>query len=69
MRDNGGGVDINTYGNLAMELFQMYHSYKETDFKGLPVSKKQASILRAPVNISSTPESGTVIHIHLNDLR
>lgn len=69
MRDNGAGVDMNSYGNLAMELFQMYHSHKETDFKGLPVSKKQASILRSPIDINSTPGSGTVIQIHLNDLR
>lgn len=69
LRDNGAGVDMNTYGNLAMELFQMYHSQKANDFKGLPVSKKQASILRAPIDINSTPGSGTVIHIYLNDLR
>lgn len=69
MRDNGVGVDTNAYGSLGMELFQMYHSQNETDYKGLPVSKKQASILRAPIAINSSPGSGTVIHIHLNDLR
>lgn len=69
MRDNGAGVDMNTYGNLAMELFQMYQSNSKTDFKGLPVSKKQASILRAPIDLNSIPGSGTVIQIYLNDLR
>ncbi|MBL7689982.1 MAG: PAS domain-containing protein [Flavipsychrobacter sp.] len=69
LRDNGAGVDMNTYGNLAMELFQMYHSHKETDFKGLPASKKQASILRSPIDINSTPGSGTIIQLRLNDLR
>ncbi len=69
LRDNGAGIDMNTNGNLAMELFQMYHSQTETDFKGLPVSRKQSSILRAPIDINSTPGIGTVIHIHLNNLR
>ena len=69
LRDNGGGIDMNTYGNLAMELFQMYQSQNETDRKGLPPSKKQAGILRAPIDINSTPGSGTVINICLNDLR
>lgn len=69
LRDNGEGIDMNTYGNLAMELFQMYQSQNETDRKGLPASKKQAGILRAPIDINSTPGSGTVIHICLNDLR
>ncbi|MBE2290532.1 MAG: PAS domain-containing protein [Chitinophagaceae bacterium] len=69
MRDNGAGVDMNTYGKLTMELFQMYHSQNETDHKGLPASKKQAGILRATIDINSTPGSGTVIHIYLNDLR
>jgi len=69
IRDDGAGIDMNTYGNLAIELYQMYYSRGSDNINEMSGRKKQASILRAVADISSTPGKGTVIILLLNDLR
>lgn len=69
VRDDGAGIDMNAYGNLAMELYQMYYSRSINNTHEMNISKKQASVLRAVADINSTPGKGTVIILLLNDLR
>lgn len=69
IRDDGAGIDMNTYGNLAMELYQKYFSRSSENVYEINTSKKQANILRAIADISSAPGNGTVFVLQLNDLR
>jgi PAS domain S-box-containing protein len=69
VRDNGAGIDMNTYGNLAMELYEMYYSRSSENTYETHARKKQANLLRAVADINSSPGKGTAITLLLNDLR
>jgi PAS domain S-box-containing protein len=68
-KDNGIGIDMDSYGSLVFDLYKQFHGHSEGRGMGLFMVKTQVELLKGAIDIKSQPGIGTELIIHLKQLQ
>ncbi|WP_176955968.1 sensor histidine kinase [Catalinimonas alkaloidigena] len=63
-KDNGVGIDLNTYGEKIFGIYQQLHENPEGKGLGLYLVKMQTEAMNGRINIESCPGQGTTFTLH-----
>ena len=59
VKDNGLGLDLNTFGNKLFSLYQTFHKNKDSKGVGLFITKNQVEALGGKIEVTSSVGVGT----------
>lgn len=63
VRDNGSGIDLEKFGDKIFNMYQTFHSTKDSIGIGLFITKNQVETLQGSISVESTPNEGTTFKI------
>jgi len=63
VKDNGMGIDLEKYGNRIFNIYQTFHTNKDSEGVGLFLIKNKIESLQGTISVNSRVDSGTTFTI------